>query len=212
MGMPLQYIVGWAEFYGLRVLVEPGVFVPRFRSEFLVKQALGRCRTDATVLDICCGSGALGMAMISEMPSIRLLASDNDPFAIRCASRNLESLGGQVLHGDLFDALPSSLMGNIDILIANAPYVPTESIHTMPRDAREHEPRQTLDGGPDGLDVHRRIAKEVKEWLLLGGSVLVETSEDQSQTMKHIFESHGLRATVVTSDEYEATVVIGKNL
>lgn len=211
-GIPLQYIVGWADFYDLRVSVEPGVFVPRLRSEFLVQHALGLCHTDSIVVDLCCGSGALGMAIIANRPQIKLFASDNDSLAITCATKNLAPFGGQVLQGDLFDALPSSLMGTIEVLVANAPYVPTDAIELMPRDAREHEPRQTLEGGLDGLDVHRRIAKEARQWLSPGGSVLVETSEDQSVIMQRIFESSGLFANVMTSEDYEATVVIGTKL
>lgn len=209
-GIPLQLILGRTEFKGLRVAVEPGVFIPRTRSEFLVDQALSFCEAKSTVVDLCCGSGALGMALLSTLPHIHLYASDNDPVAVRCARKNIASLGGQVFHGDLFHALPPEIKGNIDVLVANAPYVPTGAVAFMPREAQEHEPRETLDGGVDGLDVHRRIAGEANLWLRAGGSLLVETSKDQAIHMAAIFELHKLDPTIVSSDDYDATVVIGR--
>lgn len=211
-GTPLELILGWAEFYGLRVGVEPGVFVPRLRSEFLVDQALSACKPESIVVDLCCGSGAIGMAMVSKLPQIALYLSDNDPIATRCAKQNIASLGGQVFEGDLFGALPDELKGRVDVLVANAPYVPTNSIALMPREAREYEPRGTLDGGVDGLDVHRRIAKEADAWLADGGHLLVETSEDQAEIMAAVFALNGMEPKIVSSSDYDATVVIGRKL
>lgn len=208
-GIPLQIILRWAEFYGLRVAIEPGVFIPRLRSEFLVEQALSVCRADSVVVDLCCGSGAIGMALISTIPDITLYASDNNPTAVQCAIQNIAPLGGTVFKGDLFSALPDELKGRINVLMANAPYVPTGEIEMMPREAREYEPRETLDGGVDGLDVHRRIAKEADAWLAHEGHLLVEASEGQAERLAAIFELNGLEATIFSSDEYDATVVIG---
>lgn len=209
-GIPLQVILGWAEFYGLRVGVESGIFIPRPRSEFLVDQAISVCKSDSVVLDLCCGSGAIGLAIISTLPNIALYASDNDPAAVQCARGNISSLGGHFFEGDLFSALPEELKGRIDVLVANAPYVPTDAIDLMPREAREHEPRETLDGGTDGLDVHRRIALEAPKWLSPGGHILIETSEYQSDLAASIFEEIGLKTNIVKSDEFDAIVVIGK--
>lgn len=209
-GIPIQLILGWAGFYGLRVGIEPGVFIPRLRSEFLVDQALSVCGADSIVVDLCCGSGALGMAVISVLPHIGLYAADNDPRAVHCASQNITSLGGQVFEGDLFNAFPKVLKRRIEVLIANAPYVPTNAIDLMPREAREHEPRATLDGGADGLDVHRRIANEASAWLASGGRLLVEIDEDQAELMTAIFALNDLETKIISSDEYDATVVIGR--
>lgn len=211
-GIPIQVILGWAEFYDLRVGIEPGVFIPRLRSEFIVDQALSVCRADSIVVDLCCGSGAIGLAMISTVPNIELYASDNDPMAVQCAKRNIASFGGQVFEGDLFSALPDELKGRIDVLVANAPYVPTGAIDLMPREAREYEPRETLDGGVDGLDVHRRIAREADKWLAREGHLLVETSEDQAEIMAAIFARNGMEAKIASSNDYDATVVMGKKL
>jgi release factor glutamine methyltransferase len=119
-------------------------------------------------------------------------------------------LGGHVARGDLFAALPVELQGRVDVIVANAPYVPTDAIDMMPREAREHEPLETLDGGHDGLDVHRRIAEEAHIWLAPGGYLLVETSEDQAEPMAAIFVHNKLEPKIVSSDEYEATAVIGR--
>jgi len=162
------------------------------------------------VVDLCCGSGALGMAMIAALPQIDLYASDNDPRAIQCSKQNVASLGGHVFEGDLFAALPVELQGRVDVIVANAPYVPTDAIDMMPREAREHEPRETLDGGDDGLDVHRRIAEEAAIWLATGGCLLAETSEDQADLMAAIFVHNKMEPKIVSSDEYDATVVIGR--
>lgn len=209
-GIPIQVILGWAEFHGVRIEISPGVFIPRPRSEFLVDQALSHCAPNSIVVDLCCGSGAIGMAIISALSQIGLYASDSDPRAVRCARQNIASLGGHVFEGDLFAALPTKLQGRVDLIVANAPYVPTDEIEMMPREAREHEPRETLDGGPDGLDVHRRIAKEANIWLVRDGRLLVETSQDQAELMACIFELNQLEAQIVSSDEYDATVVIGR--
>lgn len=211
-GLPLEQVLGWAEFCGLRVAIDAGVFVPRRRTEFLVEQAIGLVGTGhRVVVDLCCGSGALGVAIIAGAPtaSIELHAADLEPAAVTCARRNLGAVGGQVHAGDLYDALPTRLLGRIDVLVANTPYVPTEAIELMPPEARLYEPRLALDGGPDGLDVQRRLAVAASRWLAPGGHLLVEVSEEQAPAAVETFERAGLRARAVSSEEYGATVVIG---
>ena len=188
-GLPLEHVLGWAEFCGLRIAVEPGVFVPRPRSEFLVEQAAALARPGAVVVDLCCGSGALGVALAAAVDGVELHAADLDPTAVGCARRNVT---GHVYQGDLYAPLPESLRGRVDILLANVPYVPTESIALMPSEARLHEPRLALDGGGDGLDVLRRVADGAPEWLAAGGSLLVETSEDQAPQALEAFARAGL--------------------
>jgi release factor glutamine methyltransferase len=207
-GEPLEVILGWAQFAGLRIAIDPRVFVPRRRTEFLVRQAVRLARPDALVVDLCCGSGALGAAMAKAVPGIRLLASDIDPAAVTCARRNLGGLGA-VYQGDLFDALPASARGRVDLLLVNAPYVPTAELAGMPREARDYEPQITLDGGADGLDVHRRVAEDAPTWLAPGGTLLIETSEQQASAASVIFEKVGLMPRVVRSQKRRATVVMG---
>ena len=111
--------------------------------------------------------------------------------------------------GDLFDALPPALRGRVDVLLANAPYVPSREIGLLPAEAREHEPLVALDGGADGLDVQRRVAAEAARWLAPGGHLLVETSERQAARTAAAFADGGLTVRVTSSDELYATVVIG---
>ncbi|RJO68231.1 putative protein N(5)-glutamine methyltransferase [Nocardia panacis] len=206
-GTPLEYVVGWAEFRGLRVRVWPGVFVPRRRTAFLVE--LAAAARPVTVLDLCCGSGALGLALVREVPGVELVASDIDPVAVDCARVNLEAVGAQVYRGDLFESLPVTLRGRVDVLLANVPYVPTEDIVEMPPEAREHEPRGTLDGGPDGLDMLRRVADGVLDWLAPGGMLLIEISAAQAESAVAELTRRGLAAAIAESEEYDATAVVG---
>ncbi|MFI2782473.1 putative protein N(5)-glutamine methyltransferase [Streptomyces sp. ALB3] len=207
-GLPLEHVLGWAEFCGLRIAVDPGVFVPRRRTEFLVRQAAALAPGRAVVVDLCCGTGALGTALASSLSEVELHASDVEPAAVRCARRNVGGLG-TVYEGDLFEPLPRSLRGRVDVLLANVPYVPTEDVELLPAEARVHEPRVALDGGGDGLDVLRRVVAEAADWLAPGGSLLVETSERQAVRAERTVGGGGLAARVVVSEELYATVVIG---
>ncbi len=206
-GEPLEHLLGWAEFVGLRIAVTPGVFVPRRRTEFLVRTALGLVRPGAVVVDLCCGSGAVGAALRAARPDVVLHAADVDPAAVDCARRNLP--GAPVHLGDLFDALPTELRGGIDVLLAHAPYVPTDAIGSMPPEARDHEPRTALDGGPDGLRLVRRIVAAAPEWLARGGTLLFETSRDQADTAVAVVAAAGLAPAVTEDDDLDATVVSG---
>ena len=208
-GLPLEHVLGWAEFCGLRIAVEPGVFVPRLRTEFLVSEAAALARPGAVVVDLCCGSGAVGAALVAAVDRIELHAADIDPAAVRCARRNVAAAGGQVYEGDLFEPLPTAMRGCVDVLVANAPYVPTEALGLMPAEARIFEPREALDGGADGLDVLRRVTADAPTWLRPGGHLLVETSDRQASRIVETFTQVGLIPRVVSSEELDATVVIG---
>jgi release factor glutamine methyltransferase len=229
-GLPLEHILGWAEFCGLRIAVASGVFVPRRRTEFLVRQAAalldawrkvpGAGRAAPVVVDLCCGSGAVGAALAAlagpaelhsaELHSaIELHSADIDPTAVACARTNVLPLGGEVHEGDLYAPLPPGLRGRVRLLAVNAPYVPSADIETMPQEARVHEPRACLDGGADGLEVQRRVAAGAREWLMPGGHVLIETSRRQAAQTAGIFRTHGLAARVLRSEELGATVVAG---
>lgn len=224
-GLPLEHILGWAEFCGLRIAVAAGVFVPRRRTEFLVRQAAalldgwrmvpGAGRTAPVVVDLCCGSGAVGAALAAlagpaELRcAIELHCADIDSTAVACARTNVLPLGGEVHEGDLYAPLPPELRGRVRLLAVNAPYVPSADIETMPQEARVHEPRACLDGGADGLEVQRRVAAGAREWLTPGGHVLIETSVRQAAQTAGIFRRHGLAACVLHSEELGATVVAG---
>ena len=228
-GLPLEQVVGWAEFCGLRISVDPGVFVPRRRTEFLVRQAVAllargddpahvaACgggprpprdgsRPGDIVVDLCCGAGAIGAALAAAADHAEVHAVDIDPAAVRCARRNVP---GHVYLGDLYQPLPARLRGRVALLVANVPYVPSGEIGLLPLEARAHEPRVALDGGPDGLDVVRRVAAGAPAWLAPGGHLLIETSERQAPQAAAAFADSGLTPQVLSSADLSATVLVG---
>jgi len=207
-GDPLEQILGWAEFCGLRLVVEPGVFVPRLRTTLMVREALRTLRRASLLVDLCCGVGAVAAAVSARRGDVRMYATDVDPAAVRCAVRNLGP-GAYVAAGDLYAALPADILGQVATITANAPYVPSAEIALMPAEARDHEARAALDGGPDGLDLQRRIAEDAGVWLAPGGRLLVESSVRQAPISAAIMRNNGFAATVVHDDELDATVVVG---
>jgi release factor glutamine methyltransferase len=215
-GLPLEQVLGWAEFCGLRIAVDPGVFVPRRRTEFLVREAAAVAQPRAVIVDLCCGSGAIGAAIaaVAAGPAagpggqIELHAADIDPAAVRCARRNIGA-SGQVYEGDLCEPLPAALRGRVGVLVASPPYVPAAEVGLLPREARVHEPRVSLDGGADGLDIVRRVIAAAALWLAPGGYLLVETSERQAPEATEAVAGSGLIPRVASSAELNATVVIG---
>jgi release factor glutamine methyltransferase len=197
-GLPLEHVVGWAEFCGQRIAITKGVFVPRHRTEPLVDLATEL--NPRIVVDMCCGSGAVGAVLQHRLPNATVYAADIDPVAVQCARKNLTN----VFEGDLFDALPTELRGHIDVVVANVPYVPTDDIEFMPAEARDYEARVALDGGTDGLEVMRRVAAQAKAWLKPGGHLLSETSERQAPAALAAFTAAGLDAKLVTSEDTNA--------
>jgi release factor glutamine methyltransferase len=217
-GQPLEHVVGWAEFGGLRIVVAPGVFVPRRRTEFLVGQAAELLRAGRpaggpgrpVVVDLCCGSGALGAALAAAAGPAELHAVDIDPAAVRCARVNLAAVGGRAYQGDLDAPLPPGLRGRVAVLLANVPYVPSGEIALLPAEAREHEARAALDGGPDGLDLLRRVAAAAPGWLAPGGSLLSEVSGRQADTAVAVAAHAGLAPRLARSAELGATVLVAE--
>jgi release factor glutamine methyltransferase len=209
-GTPLEHLLGWVEFDGLRIAVGPGVFVPRRRTELLVREAARHAPPRAVVVELCCGAAAVATALTARLDEPEVHAVDLDPAAVRCARRNLP--GGHVYAGDLDAPLPRRLAHRVDLLVANAPYVPTSEIGLMPPEAREHEPRVALDGGTDGLDVARRVVAAAPRWLAPGGVLLIETSERQAPALVDAAEAVGLTASVVHDENTGATAVLASTL
>ena len=213
-GEPLEVVVGYADFCGVRVQVDPGVFVPRARTGLMVEVAVehltaGVPGRKSVVVDLCCGTGAVGVAVARRLAALELVAADVDPVAVACARRNVEPAGGAVVEGDLDSALPHRLRRRVDVITCNAPYVPTDAISSMPPEARDHEHRVALDGGADGLAVVRRVMTVAPDWLVPGGIVVVEVGADQVDAAHDAVVAAGLRAAVVTDDELGAIVVSG---
>ena len=216
-GLPLEQVLGWAALAGVRVLLEPGVFVPRRRTELMVATAVGLGTgvpdgRPVVLLDLCCGSGAVALAVTHGLRAagreVEVSAADLDEAAVRCARRNLPD--ARVLRSDLLADLPDDLRGRVDLMTANVPYVPSAALALMPREAREHEPRLALDGGDDGLAVLRRVTSAAPAWLAPGGALLVETSEEQEATALAVLRDAGLEASSRVDEDLGATVVVGR--
>ena len=189
-GLPLEHVLGWAQFRGRRYVVASGVFVPRPRTEHLVELAAECAGRGAVILDLCAGSGAVGAAVAAEVDDAILYSSELDPAAVAVARRNVP----RVVEGDLFDALPREL--RFDLIVVVAPYVPTDEIALLPHEARDFEPLLALDGGADGLDLVRRILAEAPQWLAPGGALLTEVSEEQAPAVGELAARAGLAAEV----------------
>ena len=213
-GEPLEVVVGWAEFCGLRIEIDPGVFVPRRRTELLVREAvrgLGPSGPPVVVLDLCCGSGALGRRARARAPSVSLYAADVEPAAVRCARRNVEAVGGRVFEGDL-DAAAAGVAARAGwtCCVANVPYVPTDAIAPMPPEARLHEPR-------GHARRRRRRARRAASGRVGGaavagarGHLLVETSEAQvPAAVEPRSRPPGSRRGWCSDEESGGTVVVG---
>ncbi|MFL6271833.1 MAG: peptide chain release factor N(5)-glutamine methyltransferase [Actinomycetes bacterium] len=216
-GEPLQYVIGWAPFGPLRLVVGPGVFGPRPETEGLADRAAtrlrsrpeppggsgeprGGARVRPIAVDVCTGSGAIACFLAAEVPGARVLATELDPGALAWARRNADRYGVELLAGDLDEPLPAALAGRVDVLCANVPYVPSGAIATLPTDVRDHEPRLALDGGPDGLDVLRRLVARAGHWLAPGGGLLCEIGEDQAETGVALLTAAGLVEVAVHPD------------
>jgi release factor glutamine methyltransferase len=208
-GEPLEQVVGYADFCGVRVRLRPGVFVPRVRSELLVRLGTAAIRPDALVVDLCCGSGALGLAVRHRVPGVTLHAADLDPVAVACALDNLAD-PDRVHQGDLFEALPGELCGRIDLLLANVPYVATRHLAFLPAEARDHEPRSALDGGDDGLAVFRAVAAGAARWLAPGGLLVSEITEAQTAAATTAVGGNALTASVATDDDLDARAIVAR--
>ena len=209
-GEPLEHLLGRVRFAGLDLVVEPGVFVPRQRTAHLADLAAEHAaagRERPVVVDLCCGVGAVAAVVAERVPAADLYAADLSPAAVDCARRNLEQRA-TVFCGDLYAALPRALRGRVDVLAVNAPYVPTHALSLLPHEAREHEPALALDGGPDGLDVHRRVLAEAAGWLSPTGVMLFEVGEDQVEAALGLVAAAALAGEALPG-EAGATVVRG---
>jgi release factor glutamine methyltransferase len=168
-GERLEHILGRVEFCGLRLEVDPGVFIPRPQTEALAEQAAAL--RPAVALDLFAGCGAIACVVKARNPAARVVAAELDPAALACARRNGERFSVEVVAADVDDGVPSELEGRVDVLTANVPYVPTAELRYVPHDG---EPESALDGGADGLDWLRRVKEIAPRWLRPGGVLLYE--------------------------------------
>ncbi len=186
-GEPLAWVTGRTSFHGHRVLVHAGVYVPRGQTEALVRRAIQLLPADGMAADLCTGSGAIALALGRARPGARVVATDLDQAACRCAAAN----GVEVYAGHLAEALPGELRGRFDVVIAVVPYVPSEEIVFLPRDVRQYEPLGALDGGPHGTRVLEQAVRAAAGLLRPGGSLLLEVGGDQDGALAGVLQESG---------------------
>jgi release factor glutamine methyltransferase len=193
--VPVQYIIGTQEFYGLSFRVSPAVLIPRPESEGLVEEAvreLGNTH-EPHIVDVGCGSGCIAVAIAHTLPDAELVAIDTSPPALAIARENALSHGVasriEFLEGDLLAPLQT---GDVDAIVSNPPYIPDNELETLEPEVSEHEPRQALSGGTDGLSVIERLLPAADKALRRGGLFLMEIGHDQNDRVREIVESTGL--------------------
>jgi release factor glutamine methyltransferase len=196
-GEPLAWIVGSVLFCGVRVLVHPGVYVPRWQSEPLVRRAATHLGRDGLAVDLCTGSGALALALGALVPGARVVATEIDPVACECARAN----GVEVFEGELDNALARSLDGTVDVVLGVVPYVPTPELSFLARDVLEFEPRVALDGGEDGTEFLRRALQYAAGLLRSGGVLLLELGGTEDEAIRSALVDAGFSPIEAMYDE-----------
>jgi release factor glutamine methyltransferase len=196
-GEPLAWITGRADFGGLSLRVDPGVYVPRWQSLPLARRAAGRLPDRGLAVDLCTGTGAVAAVLRAERPAARVVATDADPRAVACARSN----GVEAYAGDLFTGLPAACRGATDVVVAVVPYVPTPELHVLPRDTLRFEDASHYDGGPDGTDVLRRVAIDAPRFLRRGGTLLLELGGQQAETLRPLLERRGYERLATWTDD-----------
>ena len=187
-GEPLAWVTGSVRFCGVRVQVDPGVFVPRPHTQALARRAVELLPADGIAVDLCTGSGAVASVLGSAHPQATIVATDIDPAAVACARRN----GVRALVGDLDEPLSPGMRGRVDVMTAVVPYVPTEEMKFLPRDVLANEPPRALEGGRRGTTVLFRAAEAAAIWLRPGGVVLLELGGDQANEVAAVLARAGL--------------------
>jgi release factor glutamine methyltransferase len=187
---PLQYILGSQDFFGLDFEVSPGVLIPRHDTETLVQQAVNRCPAKATILDIGVGSGCIAVALAKTCADSHVYGVDPSPKALELAQRNAERHGVSVtlVKGSLFEPFEGR---KFDLIVSNPPYIPTAELAGLQPEVRDYEPREALDGGPDGLDFYRRIIPSAPPYLEAGGWLLLEVGIGEAPDVLALFNETG---------------------
>jgi release factor glutamine methyltransferase len=196
-GEPLAWITGAITFCGIRVDVDPGVFVPRPHTEQLAQRATECLPHEGTAIDLCTGSGAVAKVLMSKRSGARVLASDIDERAVACAARN----GVEVHRGDLLAPFLSEFEGRVDVVVGSPPYVPTSELGLLQRDTFVFESALAYDGGPDGTTFLRRAIADANRLLRNGGTLLLELGGGQAGLLHEQLSGHGYRKLRWLRDE-----------
>jgi release factor glutamine methyltransferase len=178
-GEPLAWITGRISFCDLELRVDPGVYVPRWHTELLARRGVELLPPSGTAVDLCTGTGAIARTLCAAHPGARVLATDMDGRAVACARAN----GVEAYGGDLFAPLPAGLEGQVDLVVAVVPYVPTSALALLQRDTLTFESPLSYDGGPDGTDILRRLLTEGRRYLCPGATVLVELGGEEADAL-----------------------------
>ena len=205
-GEPVAYIIGEWEFYGLPLDVSDDVLIPRMDTEMLVERAILRARTageEARVLDLCAGSGCVGLAIAANVPDCRVVLAELSEGALRICKQNIRrtDLNARVT-SVCVDALepPSANLWDFDVVACNPPYIPTGDIGGLDIAVRDYEPRMALDGGADGLEFYRQIASKWKNAIRLGGALIFEVGVSQASEVEKIMAENGFENIQTTAD------------
>jgi len=195
-GEPLQYITGHVEFFGLSIRVGPGVLIPRPETELLVEETLKAAGgEELSILDLCTGSGCIALALAQKLPDAEVCGTDGSAQALEYARENaaVNSIRNVTfLRGDLFEPVRGR---RFHIIVSNPPYIRSADIATLQEEVSQWEPREALDGGPDGLDYYRRIVAEAAEYLEKRGKCFLEMGHDQREALSALAQRHGFRAS-----------------
>ena len=192
-GEPLQHILGYQNFYGYDFKVSGHVLIPRFETEELVEKTISLIKDKGMkiVIDMCCGSGCIGITLLKECADIHVYGIDVSNEAIMATHENSLNLDVSdrltLYESDLFLDVPKM---HVDIIVSNPPYIPTETIHSLSTEVKDQEPNLALDGGMDGLDFYRRIVVEGKPYLKEGGYLLFEIGHDQMEAVCKLMEEN----------------------
>ena len=205
-GEPVAYIIGEWEFYGLTLDVSGDVLIPRMDTEMLVERTILRARAageEARVLDLCAGSGCVGLAVASNVPDCRVVLAELSEGALRISKQNIRrtDMNARVT-SVCVDALepPSSTLWDFDVVACNPPYIPTGDIDALDVSVRDYEPRMALDGGTDGLEFYRQIASKWKNAIRLGGALIFEVGVSQASEVEKIMAENGFENIQTTAD------------
>ena len=197
---PLQHITGEQEFMGYRFKVTKDVLVPRFDTELLVEEAAKRAILGAKILDLCTGSGIIGIALKKMCFGAEVTLTDVSDEALAVAAENAElnKADVKIIKSDMFGSLDPK--EKFTLIVSNPPYIPAEEIENLDPEVKDHDPRLALDGGEDGLDFYRIIASEAPKYLTAGGQVLLEIGHDQGETVPALLKAAGFRDIEVLKD------------
>lgn len=204
-GEPLSYVLGNAEFCGIKLAVDNRVLIPRFETEVLAEQAVKHiCASDMRVLDLCTGSGCIA-AVIAKNTAAQVVAADLSDDALEVAKNNLNGLGVDVIKSDMF----GSIQGKFDLIVSNPPYIRTAEIDGLQSEVTA-QPRMALDGGEDGLDFYRIIADEAPKYLTDNGVIMLEVGYDQAQQVCGLMQKIGACRVIKDLDGKDRIVVCEK--